>query len=48
MSVSDTAGMAAKQETGSEEKGTDCGFVSTIKSGEHLLTSVCKYLWGKM
>ena len=38
MSVSDTAGMAAKQETGAVEKGTDCGFVSTIKSGEHFLT----------
>ena len=33
VSVSDTAGMAAKQETGAKEKATDCGFVSTIKSG---------------
>ena len=37
-SVSDTPGMGAKQETGPEEKATDCGFVSTIKSGKHLLT----------
>ena len=38
VSVSDTPGMVAKQETGPVEKGTDCGFASTIKSGEHLLT----------
>ena len=42
VSVSDSPGRyaaaaAGKQETGAVEKVTDCGFVSAIKSGAHLL-----------